>query len=366
MATLARDYPWTRAPLIVSAPMRPFATHELALAVSYAGGLGFIPNNNDVRATVKQLELFLEKGNAEEFTPLLDALWVGVGFQVYEESLAEAMALVDVFPPVAVWLFAARNNEEYRVWTEGFRSKKSRVVLPGTNKGPTVPKVWIQVGTVQDALEVAGICHPDVLVVQGTDAGGHGLARSASLITLLPEVMDALEDAGFGHIPVLAAGGIVDGRGAAAALALGASGVVMGTRFLAAEEAAVPQGFREHLLSAWDGGVQTVRTRLFDELRGTGEFPAGYDGRALVNRSVLEERGGLKHEENEERYQAARNDPGNGYGKKGRLVSYAGSGVGMINKVMSAAEIMKEVRQGTESSLRHAGRTLEAEQDRAR
>src|SRR5437763_563577 len=77
---------------------------------------------------------------------------------------------------------------------------------------------------------------PDVLVMQGLDAGGHGWEKGAGVISLVPEAVDALEENGFAHIHVLAAGGIVDGRGVAAALALGAEGVVMGTRFLGALE----------------------------------------------------------------------------------------------------------------------------------
>ena len=104
-------------------------------------------------------------------------------------------------------------------------------------------KIWIQVGSVAAAVAVASSAHPpDVLVIQGLDAGGHGLARGAGIISLLPEVADALSAIGkpASDIPLIAAGGIADGRGAASALALGAAGVVMGTAFLGSSEIDLP------------------------------------------------------------------------------------------------------------------------------
>jgi hypothetical protein len=82
-------------------------------------------------------------------------------------------------------------------------------------------KVFVQVGSVQDAREAVED-GTDVLVVQGTDAGGHQWAQGASLITLLPEVVDMLaEEFKDSHVAVVAAGGIMDGRGIAAAQMLG-------------------------------------------------------------------------------------------------------------------------------------------------
>ncbi|KAF0635478.1 hypothetical protein FPSE5266_20376 [Fusarium pseudograminearum] len=111
------------------------------------------------------------------------------------------------------------------------------------------------------ALEAAKICQPDALVLQGSDACGHGHAHGASLITLIPEVVDALENEGIANIPLIAAGGIMDGRSAAAAVMLGASGVVMGTRYLGAKETNFDANVREAVFSTTDAGKATQALR---------------------------------------------------------------------------------------------------------
>src|SRR4051794_41836919 len=100
-------------------------------------------------------------------------------------------------------------------------------------------------------------------------------ARRAARLGLVPAVVDAVAP-----IPVVAAGGIADGRGLAAALALGAAGVSMGTRFTASRESLWDQAMKDATLSA--GGDQTQQTRVFDVVRGVA-WPAIYPGRALAN-----------------------------------------------------------------------------------
>ena len=99
----------------------------------------------------------------------------------------------------------------------------------------------------------------DVIVAQGTEAGGHGNRRST--LPLVPAVANAVAP-----VPVLTAGGITDGRGVAAALMLGAQGVVLGTRFCAAPEALYPDWAKKQLVAG--GGDETSRSRVFDIARG--------------------------------------------------------------------------------------------------
>jgi nitronate monooxygenase len=113
----------------------------------------------------------------------------------------------------------------------------------------------------------------DILVAQGSEAGGHGLTRST--LTLVPEVVDA-----FPEVPVVAAGGIADGRGLAAVMMLGAEGALMGTRFYASQEAKMPDAAKQRVVGAT--GDDTVRSAVFDISRRL-PWPEPFTGRVLRN-----------------------------------------------------------------------------------
>jgi nitronate monooxygenase len=167
-------------------------------------------------------------------------------------------------------------------------------------------------------------------------------------MTLLPEVDDALgASATREKRPLLiAAGGITDGRGVAAATILGAHGVCMGTRFLASSEAVIARGYQDAVVAARDGGIATARTSLYDQLRGTTDWPGGYNARGVLNRSWADAEGGMGIAENTRRYQAAAAaEEDEGWGAAGRLATYAGTGVGLVTRVQPAGEIVEEVRR---------------------
>lgn len=121
----------------------------------------------------------------------------------------------------------------------------------------------------------------DLIVAQGTEAGGHGSSRST--LALVPAVVDAV-----GPVPVLAAGGIADGRGLAAALMLGAQGALLGTRFYASHEALGSSRAKERIVKA--SGEHTERTTIFDIVRGYS-WPEPYTGRALRNQFMAQWQG---------------------------------------------------------------------------
>jgi nitronate monooxygenase len=133
-------------------------------------------------------------------------------------------------------------------------------------------KLICQVQDVSQA-RVAQEAGADLIVAEGNEAGGHSGARA--LFTLAPAVVDAVSPT-----PVVAAGGIADGRGLAAALMLGAEGALMGTRFYATPEALGKDRGKSRIVEA--RGDQTARTTVFDIVRGLA-WPAGFPGRALRN-----------------------------------------------------------------------------------
>ena len=355
MEALQKDYPWTKAPLIAGAPMRLIALSAMATEISSAGGLGFVGAGSDVSEADAILTDVRKRVSQEpSLRDVRDVLPVGVGFLIWagEKLLRESLPILEKYRPAAIWLFAPNNSDELVRWTE-----ETRRVTTGKTK------TWIQIGTVSDAVEVTRLCKPDVLVIQGVDAGGHGLQHGSGLIPLLPEVDDAVtalcQEERIPKPSLVAAGGILEPRTAASALALGASGLVLGTRLLASPEANIKPGYQNAVLSASDGGVTTQRGKLYDSLRGTTDWPARYGGRSVLNQSWYDAERGMGWEENKRLHDEALKRAGDaGWGEKGRLTTYAGTGVGLVREVMGAGEIVEEVREGAKRVLRRMGGVL--------
>ncbi|GFF25342.1 nitronate monooxygenase [Aspergillus udagawae] len=334
---LKSTYPWIKSPLLASAPMLNIAGPPLAVSVSSAGGLGFLAAGFDVSSLDHNLEVATRLvkqsgGIVQQIYEETGVLPIGVGFLNWGADLKVSTAAIQKYTPCAVWLFGPKNQPDDLVpW-----AKEVRVVTSGRTK------IWVQVGAVDEAIAVAELLRADALVVQGSDAGGHGLVHSASVLTLIPEVQDALRERDLTHIAIMAAGGIVDGRGLAAALALGAAGAAMGTRFLASAEANIAHGYQKEILRASDGGLNTIRSTVYDRVRGIGGWPNRYDGRGIINQSYIDavERG-MSDEENKRWYEEELKKGDAGWGPDGRLTTYAGTGVGLVREILPASTIVE-------------------------
>ncbi|KAL5121952.1 hypothetical protein ACEQ8H_000168 [Pleosporales sp. CAS-2024a] len=344
---LKEDYPWIQTPLVVGAPMRLIALADMAVEISKAGGIGFIGAGTDVSDVRSHLDkaTHLVESSSLATTTTANTLPLGIGFINWGADLSAAIALIGEYRPAAVWFFAPSSLSSLQTW-----ATQTRAASPAT-------KIWVQIGSVHEALDALASIQPDVLVVQGSDAGGHGLARSASLLTLLPEVDDAVgsgsraSSSSLSGPALVAAGGISDARGAAAALVLGAQGVCMGTRFLASPEANLSAGYRACVLRATDGGQATARTAVYDSLRGTPLWPHTHNARAILNASYWDHVAGLPLEENKALYQKDLASGDAGWAENGRMTAYAGSGVGLVRGVKGAGEIVGEVREGARGLL---------------
>jgi nitronate monooxygenase len=220
--------------------------------------------------------------------------------------------------------------------------------------GPFVPVIKeagctliCQVQDVEDgrAAKAAGA---DIIVAQGTEAGGHGANRST--LPLVPAVVDAVAPT-----PVLAAGGIADGRGLAAALMLGAQGALIGTRFYAATEALGHESAKERIVAA--KGLHTERTRVFDIVR-QHEWPKPYTGRAIRNHFME------RWEGRENDLSAALDEEIPGFraavrdGDFDRAMVWAGEGVDVITGVAPAGKLVRRIGSEAEAYLRHASELL--------
>lgn len=229
---------------ILLAPMDLVSGGRLAAAVTNAGGLGFLGCGYGDADWIERE--WAAAGHAR----------IGCGFITW--SLARRPRLLDQalrHRPAAVML----SFGDPRPFGRMIKEAGARLVC--------------QVQTVAQALEAVQ-ASADVIVAQGTEAGGHGQSRP--LLALLPEVVAACPDT-----PVVAAGGIADGRGLVAAMAFGAEGVLMGTRFYASLEANGHPEAKRRIIEA--SSEDTVRSIVFDISR-RNVWPAPYTGRVLRNR----------------------------------------------------------------------------------
>lgn len=347
MATFKSHFPWTESPLIVNAPMAGFAGGNLASTVTLAGGLGLIGSAFEVSALRKELEIASSKLSSASVRHDLDVLPVGVGVLPFILKLEDVLPLFEEFKPAVIWLFASKSLDDYAEW-----AKAVRKVSPKS-------KIWVQIGSVEAALHVARTAQPDTLCMQGADAGGHGFEKGAGIISLVPEAVDALAAEGFGHILLVAAGGIVDGRDVAAALSLGAHGVVMGTRFLGSQEVNIHPNYQAAVLEARDGGQVTTRSKLFDQLRGPNPWPELYDGRSLVIQSHKDYVNGMDIQEIQKLHNEAVGADDKGYQTKlqGRAAVWAGTGVGLVGDIQSARYIVEQARVKAKEILEKSARS---------
>ncbi|EAT78017.1 hypothetical protein SNOG_14477 [Parastagonospora nodorum SN15] len=330
---IMQDFSWMKPPFIVSAPMRIMSGPELAIAVSRVGGLGFIGPGANPDDTITDLVTTKKLLTATPFQSLTKSLPIGVGFQLWNGDIKSATRAVQEHQPCAAWLFAPRDGQhELDKWTAALRKAFPDI------------RIWIQIGTLQEAIEAASSTSPpDVLVVQGAEAGGHGRAHDGmGLMTLLPEIKDTLRDS---NVSLFAAGGISDGRGIAAALALGADGVALGTRFLASTEARIKKGYQAEIVRATDGAKSTKRTTLYNQLRGTN-WPDQYAPRGIVNRTWHDHQAGVPYEELKKLHDVVEKAGDEGWGVEGRLATYAGAGVGLINDVEDAVQPSNVLQPG--------------------
>lgn len=233
---------------ILSAPMALISGGRLAAAVTSSGGLGFIGGGYGDSDWLQR-----------EFG-LADGQKVGCGFITW--SLARQPELLDQTlerQPVTIMLsFGDLQPFADRIHAAG------------------IPLI-AQVQTLDHARQALD-AGAEILAAQGSEAGGHGMTVR-STFTLVPDVVDLAAERAPETL-VLAAGGVADGRGLAAALVLGADGVLVGTRFWASPEALVSPRAHERAVGA--SGDDTYRTRIYDLVRRL-DWPPEYNERALSN-----------------------------------------------------------------------------------
>lgn len=231
---------------ILLAPMDVIAGARLVTAVSGAGGFGILGGGYGDQAWLER-EITKLKHCAAPF---------GIGFITW--SLAKRPELLDI----------------------ALKARPRAIMLSFGDPRPFAPRIKAAGGLFicqiqdEDMARMALDAGADILVAQGTEAGGHGASRTT--IDIVPAIVDLAA----GRVPVVAAGGIGDGRGLAAMMMLGASGVLLGTRFYASEEADGADAAKSIICAARSGS--TVRSIIFD-LSRNNVWPAPFNGRCLIN-----------------------------------------------------------------------------------
>lgn len=303
---------------VLLAPMAGVAGGALAAAVSNAGGLGIVGGGYGERDSLER-EL-IAAGN----TP------VGVGFITW--SLRKNPDLLNValgHAPKVMFLSFGELGD--------FAPKIKKAGIP----------LIAQVQTLAQARDAMGE-GADIIVAQGAEAGGHGSTRST--LPFVPAVVDAV-----GDIPVVAAGGIADGRGLAAALMLGASGVLCGTAFFASRESLAHPNLKRGAIAGQ--GDNTQRSSILDVARDI-PWPSQWTIRTLRNDFTDRWEGdldGLRRNiaEEQPRYLAARDA-----GDTAVSAVIVGEAVDLVRADEAAADIVARIVSQAEARLRSAQNLL--------
>ena len=307
------DYP------IVLAPMGSATSAAFAAAVSNAGGLGSIGTLGRPTAAITQdldtIRALTNRPFAVNHVP---------------QALDEAAFAATLALRPAVISFALGDPAEL------VRSAQD-----------VDAKVMLQVTTVEQA-HLAAERGVDVVIAQGGEAGGFG--GVISTLALVPQVVDAVAP-----IPVVAAGGIYDGRGLAAVLALGAVGVNLGTRFLAATEAPIEDSWRQAILDARsEDAIKADALNAISPLPGTVGF--GTVLRSLRTPFLAEWNPKLDEAQRQrERLQEAM-ATATADGRRNEFLLTAGQGAGGVTEVLPVAEIIRRIVGEAEAALRSANR----------
>jgi nitronate monooxygenase len=291
---------------ILSAPMDVIAGARLTAAVSAAGGFGILGGGYGDRAWLEQ-ETAKFAGLAAPF---------GIGFITW--SLAKQPDLLDV----------------------ALKARPRAIMLSFGDPKPFAPRIKLSgallICQVQDeamarqALDAGA----DILIAQGSEAGGHGASRTT--IDIVPAIVDLAA----GLVPVAAAGGIGDGRGLAAMMMLGASGVLLGTRFYASQECDGAEEAKKRICAASSGN--SVRGIIFD-LSRNNVWPAPFNGRCLINDHARRWMGREVELLQNVHAVAAEYAAAKAAGNFDIAAVIAGEAVGLIHDIPPAAEIVDRI-----------------------
>ena len=324
---------------VVLAPMGGCAGGELAAAVSSAGGVGLVGSGGE------SLQYLLDQWAIAVAHPNVDRNALGFGLNVGQ--------LEDEFPEGTLSRLMNELSPSHVYLSFGDIAPHAATVLE------CGAALYSNAGDCEGAIAHAR-AGATAVVVQGSDAGGH-THNSASVFTLVPQARSALDAAGFEGTLLVAAGGVSDGRGLAAALVLGADAAVLGTRFAAASESEYTRLQKEALVAVGCGAKGTTIGTFIDAVRGIDKHSSGLPGRCIANKTTRLEpewnesrEGAAGDQETRERIKRTHCEGVAAAGGEGLEwgATWAGTGTGLVKAVQPAATIVAEVLDEAASALK--------------
>lgn len=304
---------------IACAPMAGVSGGALAMAVHRAGGFGFVGGGYGEETWTRR-----ELGAVEPGT-------VGCGFVTWaiENDDRAFEAALDMSPRAIFLSFGDPHRFARRALDRGI---------------PVLCQVQL-LEQVPQAVDAGA----SIIVAQGTEAGGHGMSRR-SIMSLVPEIRDWLDARAPGKL-LLAAGGIADGRGLAAALMLGADGAVVGTRLWASRESLAAE--RAKVFAQALDGDSTCRSSVFDVLRRK-HWPREYDFRAYRNAMHKRLEGDIEALRRSPDAARAEFDEAAARGDYSIAHLTVGESIGLVHDVPGAGEIVERMAAQAAMALRRA------------
>jgi nitronate monooxygenase len=360
---------------ILLAGMGGASVPALAAAVSNAGGLGVLGaaacSPNQLRSWIRETRKLTDKPfgvdtllpasvrrdtSTQSGAPPESPMALLEEYQQFTRDFMEREHLPQVDAAAAMRAAGAPEfgNNGLRLFSREFFEAQMEVVIeekvPVYAAGLGNPEPWMDrlhtngtkvmavIGKVKHARQVlaSGI---DMIVAQGHDGGGHN--SPIGTMSLIPQVVDAVGD----RVPVIGAGGISDGRGVAAALMLGAEGAWIGTAFLATDEAGIEHFQKEAITESGDADTvvsrsltgkpaRMIRNKWADAWVAAGKEPLPMPYQSMVSGPVMAS--GIKAE------------------RKDIMPGFAGQGIGLIDAIRPAAEVMRDLVEGAEKALASA------------
>jgi len=354
---------------ILQSGMRPVAGPELVAEVSRAGGLGILAglslSRDQLRQGIRRVRELTDR-------PFGVNLWLHTAIRppadpatLPEDTVRRVQSTLDTFrgqlgiptrtarpapvPDVIDEAFEVILEERVPVWSIGLGNPPRDMVARCHERGI---KVIAMVATVDDARAVAA-SGVDAVVAQGSEAGGHRStwvkpasreAAQVGAMALIPQIVDAV------NVPVIAAGGIADGRGIVAALALGAVGALLGTRFVATRDSGAADFWKKAILE--QGSEATTVTDAFTGLYARTLKSAFTNQYAASGAPVLPAL--LQSSAAQDIYAAATQQQNREY-----FPMHAGQSVGLVHDLPGAAEVVETLVREARAALRALGERVQ-------